>query len=417
MGKKNKKNNEEKTIKDLIADEVVRLYKEGEIKSSTDVTTFIDELVEPIMQKLLDAELDLYLHYDRYERNDSDNYRNGYCKAKIVETKFGNISVKTPRDRKGTFMPAIIEKGQNKLDGFEEKCIMLYSKGVSTRDTAKIISDMYGVKMSKDDVVKLVSKVNEEVEKWRNRPLQKCYVFVYADCLYVPIKEDGITREEAVYVLLGTDVNGMKEILGIWIDYTESASFWANVFEDIKKRGVEDIFYMTSDGIAGFQGSLEAAFPKTNPQRCVTHLTRNIYSLCPRKRAKEYIAGWKAIYSSTSYEEAELNLEDFREKFKDYPAIVEKVEDFMKYLELLFELPMEIRKAIYTSNAVESVNSALRKVTRGKGSFINEMALMKVLFLRVENLQKKWCKGTQNWRNVQNQLGILFGERYTKYII
>ena len=417
MSKKNNKDNKEKNLNDIIIEETVKQFKEGKIKSATDVTNFLDELFQPIMQKLLDAELDIHLGHEKYEHTENkDNYRNGHCKPKKVETKYGTITIETPRDRNGTFSPIVIEKGQNKLDGFEEKCILLYSKGVSTRDIANIINDLYKTKMNKDDVVKLISVVNDEVTSWQNRSLKQCYVFAYADCLYVPIKEDLVSKKQAIYTIIGVDTNGYKEVLGLWIDYTESASFWANVFEDLKKRGVKDIFYMTSDGIAGFKGSLETAFPKTNAQRCVVHLTRNIHELCPKKKAKEYINGWKEIYTSSSYEEAELKLEKFKDKFKDHPTIISKVEEFMQYLEILLELPSEIRQAIYTSNAVESVNSALRKVTRGKGSFPSREAVTKVLYLRIRDLSNKWNKPIKNWKKIQQQLMELFGERYIQYL-
>ena len=209
----------------------------------------------------------------------------------------------------------------------------------------------------------------------------------------------------------------MKEILGLWIDKTESGSFWNNVFEDLKERGVKDILYMSSDGIAGFKGSLESVFPKTQSQRCVVHLVRNIYSLCPKKQAKEIISDYKKIYTSSSSEEANVYLEDFKNKYKEeHKRVVKKVEEFMQYLEPLFELPQEIRKCIYTSNAIESVNSALRKVTRGKGAFPSESSVYKVLFLRIKELSEKWSKPLPNWKTIQSQLIDLFGERYTKYL-
>jgi transposase-like protein len=343
--------------------------------------------------------------------------RNGYCKPKDVRTKYGNIKIKTPRDRNATFKPVIIEKGQTKLDGFEEKCIALYAKGVSLRDIEKTLKEMYGVKINKDEITKLISAVSEETEKWRNRKLKPMYVFTYADCLYVPIKDDLTTSKKAIYVIIGVDVNGYKEILGMWIDGTESASFWSNVFEDLKERGVEDILYMSSDGVAGFKGSLERVFPKTQSQRCVVHLVRNIYSLCPKKDAKEIIADYKKIYTSSTLEEANFQLEVFKNKYnKEQKRIVKKAEDFMQYLEPLFELPQEIRKSIYTSNAVESVNSALRKVTRGKGAFPNENSVYKILYLRIKELSEKWKKPIQNWKIIQPQLIELFGDRYTKHL-
>ena len=407
----------EKTLNELIIDEAVNKFKNGEIKNSLDVENFIDSLLEPLMQKLLDTELDNHLEYSKYERGKNNNSRNGHCKSKQVKTKYGSIEVKTPRDRDGSFNPIIIEKGQTKLTGFEDKCISLYAKGMSLRDIEKILKELYGVSIGKDGITRLISSVNEEVEKFRNRKLKPLYIFTYADCLYVPIKDDSLTsQKKAIYVIIGVDAYGYKDILGMWIDKSESASFWTNVFEDLKMRGVEDILYMSSDGIAGFKGSLETVFPKTHAQRCVVHLTRNIHQICPKKEANQIIKRWKSIYQSSNLEEAKAILDDFKEEFKKYTKVVEKVISFMEFLEPLFELPKEVRKAIYTSNAVESVNSALRKVTRGKGSFPNEESVYKVLYLRIKELKEKWVKPIRNFKTIQLQLIELFGERYTKYL-
>ena len=248
--------NEKKDLNELIIDEAVKQFKEGNIKNSMDVENFIDGLLQPLMQKLLDAELDNHLEYEKYEHNKNKkdkNSRNGYCKRKQVETKYGSISVKTSRDRNGSFKPVIIEKGQTKLTGFEDKCVSLYAKGVSLRDIEKILRDLYGVNISKDEITKLISVVNEETNRWKNRKLKPLYVFTYADCLYIPIKDNFVSEKKAIYVIVGVDAYGYKDILGMWIDDSESASFWTNVFEDLKSRGVEDILYMSSDGIAGFK--------------------------------------------------------------------------------------------------------------------------------------------------------------------
>lgn len=417
--KENKKKDEPKSLNDLIIDEAVKQYKEGNIKSGLDVTNFLDGLLQPLMQKLLDAELENHLEYSKYEHTKGKkqtNTRNGHCKPKTVKTEYGNIQVETPRDRNATFEPIIIEKGQTRLPGFEDKCIALYAKGMSLRDIENTLKELYGVKINKDQITTLISAVNEETENWRNRKLKPMYVFTYADCLYVPIKDDITSDKKAVYVIIGVDAYGYKEILGMWIDATESATFWTNVFEDLKERGVKDILYMSSDGIAGFKNSLERVFPKTQVQRCVVHLVRNLYSICPRKDSKEIIADYKKIYISSNLDEANLNLDNFREKYKEQKRIVKKAEDSMQYLEPLFELPREIRKCIYTSNAVESVNSALRKVTRGKGAFPSEASVFKVMYLRIRELSEKWKKPIQNWNTIQPQLVELFGKRYTQYI-
>ena len=345
MSKKKEQNKkqENKDVKDLIIDEAVKQFKEGKIQNSLDVTNFLDSLLQPLMQKLLDTELDNHLEYDKYEHQKDkkvQNSRNGHCKAKTVKTEYGNIEIETPRDRNATFEPVIIEKGQTRLTGFEDKCIALYAKGMSLRDIENTLKEIYGVKINKDQITKLISAVNEETEKWKKRHLQPMYVFTYADCLYIPIKDDLTTTKRAVYVIIGVDVNGYKDILGLWIDKTESANFWSNVFEDLKERGDKDILYMSSDGIAGFKGSLERVFPRTQSQRCVVHLVRNLYSLCPKKEAKNIIADYKKIYTSISLEEAKLELENFKNKYdKDYHRVVKKAQDFMQYLEPLLELP------------------------------------------------------------------------------
>ena len=404
---KNKKEQKD-SVNELIINEAVKQFKEGKIKNSLDVENYLDSLLQPLMQKLLDTELENHLEYKKYTHlkgKKIDNMRNGHCKAKIVKTKYGNITIKTPRDRNATFNPIIIEKGQTKLTGFEDKCIALYAKGMSLRDIEKTLKEIYGVKIGKDEISKLISAVSEETNAWRKRKLKPMYIFTYADCLYVPIKDDITTSKKAVYVIIGIDVNGYKEILGLWISDTESGSFWSNIFEDLKERGVKDILYMSSDGIAGFKGSLERVFPKAQSQRCVVHLVRNIYGLCPKKNAKDIIADYKKIYTSSNLEEANFHLKIFKEKYNsDYSRIVKKVEDFMQYLEPLFELPKEIRKCIYTSNAIESVNSALRKVTRGKGAFPSENSVYKILYLRIKDLSEKWKKPIQNWKTIQLQL-------------
>lgn len=408
------------SVNELIINEAIEQFKEGKIKNSLDVENYLDSLLQPLMQKLLDTELENHLEYKKYKHlkgKKIDNIRNGHCKAKIVKTKYGNITIKTPRDRNATFNPIIIEKGQTKLTGFEDKCIALYAKGMSLRDIEKTLKEIYGVKIGKDEISKLISAVSEETNAWRKRKLKPMYVFTYADCLYVPIKDDITTSKKAVYVIIGVDVNGYKEILGLWISDTESGSFWSNVFEDLKERGVKDILYMSSDGIAGFKGSLERVFPKAQSQRCVVHLVRNIYGLCPKKNAKDIIADYKKIYTSSNLEEADFHLKIFKEKYNsEYSRIVKKVEDFMQYLEPLFELPKEIRKCIYTSNAVESVNSVLRKVTRGKGAFPSENSVYKVMYLRIKDLNEKWKKPIQNWKTIQLQLIELFGDRYMQYL-
>lgn len=413
-----KKEDNTKNVNSLIIDEAVRQYKEGTITNYNDVENFLDNLLQPLLQKLLDTELENHLEYSRYTHSKNKaNFRNGHCKPKTLKTKYGQIKLRTPRDRNATFNPVVVEKGQTRLAGFEDKCISLYAKGVSLRDIELLLKDLYGVNINKDDISRLISVVSKETEAWRNRKLKPMYVFTYADCIYVPIKDDVNSNKRAVYVIIGVDINGFKEILGMWIGDTESASFWNGIFEDLKERGVEDILFMSTDGIAGLDGSLERVFPKTQLQRCIVHLVRTIYGLCSRKDAKKIISDYKKIYESNSIEEAQIYLETFSKLYQDSnKKVVKKAEEYMQYIEPLFEIPKEIRKCIYTTNTVESVNSALRKVTNGKGAFPSKEAVYKILFLRMRDLSQKWTKPIPNWSKMHIQLSLLFGDRYTKYL-
>lgn len=407
----------EENINEVIINEAVKRLKEGKIKNNMDVENFVDGLIQPLYQKMLDTELENMLDYARYEhKKDNNNSRNGYCKSKKVQTKYGTIDIKTPRDRNGQFNPIIIPKGENRLGQFEDIVISLCAKGMSYRDISDMLKKIYGVNISKDQIQKFVNTINQVVDEWLSRPLKEFYAFIYADCLYIPVIDDLKSDKKAFYVIIGVDAKGMKEVLGIWCDKSESASFWTSVFEDLKHRGVEDILYSTSDGVAGFKGSLETVFPKTKAQRCVVHLTRNLYKICPKKQASSIIQDFKKIYTASNLKVAQLELENFKEKFSRLPKVVEKVENNMVYLEPLFELPEEIRKAIYTSNSIESVNSALRKVTNGKGSFSSTTSVYKLLYLRVKDLEKKWNKPIPNWNKIQHQLSEIYGERFTKYL-
>lgn len=407
----------EEELKGKIIKQAKEMVKNGDIQTNEDVENFLQGLVQPLYQEMLNTELDNLLNYGKYEhKKESTNYRNGYCKSKNVQTKYGIIKIKTPRDRNGEFDPIIIPKGENRLGQFEDIILSLCAKGMSYRDISDMLKKIYGINISKDQIGSFINTINKVVDNWLSRPLKSFYTFVYADCLYIPIMQDLNSEKKAFYVIIGVDVQGMKDVLGIWCDKTESASFWTLVFEDLKTRGVKDILYCTSDGIAGFNGSLETVFPKTTAQRCVVHLTRNLYKICPKKQANAVIQSFKRIYTATSLEIAQLELDNFKKQFSNLPKVVEKVETDMQYLEPLFELPQEIRKAIYTSNSIESVNSALRKVTNGKGSFSTVESVYKLLYLRIEELQHKWTKPIPNWNAIQLQLIEIFGTRFTQYL-
>ena len=309
-----------------------------------------------------------------------------------------------------------MKKRQKVLDGLDNIIITMYAKGNTLKDIKELLQQIYSIELSEEAISNRTAAVNEEVEKWQNRQLQKCYPFVYVDCLYCSVKEDLRSIKKAIYVVLGVNISGIKDVLGVWISEQESASKWCEIFEELKQRGVEDIFFVSMDGLSGLPDAVEKVFPQAIMQRCIVHIVRNLYSVLPKKESKAVIADFKKIYTTSSLSNAKLEYENFRKKYKDNKKIMNKVDSNIEWVYQLFEYPKAIRKVIYTTNAIESLNSGLRKVTRGKGSFVNETALIKVLYLRIMDLQKSWSKGIANWNNVRNELVELFGERFIKYI-
>lgn len=293
----------------------------------------------------------------------------------------------------------------------------MYAKGMSLKDISEMIKQIYKVDLSIETISNLTSAVSEEVEKWQNRPLKDFYPFIYVDCLYAPVKKDLISEKTAIYVMLGINKYGKKEVLGIWINQTESATFWTSVFEEIKDRGVKEILFVSMDGLTGLFEAIEKVFPQATTQRCIVHIVRNIYSILDKKKAKEIINDFKKIYTASNIYNAKLEYENFIEKYNSNTKLIKKVSSLIEHVFSIFEYPEEIRKIIYTTNPIESLNSCLRKVTRGKGSFISVEALLKVLYLRIKDLEKTWSKGTRNWGNVQNQIIELYGDRILKFYV
>lgn len=402
-----------------IIDIIMKKRKEGKLTTGRDVSSLMGDLYGEVIQALLEGEMEDHLGYQKnsQEEKKTPNRRNGYSsKNRKVKTNNGEITIDMPRDREGTFEPVIVGKRQRVLEGLDEQIIGMYSRGMTLADIRETIKDIYKIELSNQTLSTLTSSVSEKIEQWQNRPLKECYPFVYVDCLYCYVKENLVSVKKAVYVMLGIDTEGKKEVIGIWIDQTESATFWNGIFEEIKSRGVKDIFFVSMDGLKGLPEAIEKIYPKTITQRCIVHLMRNIYGILNKKDVAEIIKDFKKIYTSANREMAEEEYKNFREKNKEKTRLIKRTDEYVEYIYQLYEYPEEIRKIIYTTNPIESLNSALRKVTKGKGTFINERALMKVLYLRVENLEKKWCKGSRNWGNVQNQLSELFGERYNKYL-
>lgn len=410
----------ELTEEDKIDNQILELImKKKGVKTAHDVSKALNSMYGKVVQSLLDAEFDEFMKYEKgsHVEKENTNRRNGSTsKGKKVKTDNGEITIIPPRDRDGKFEPQIVKKRQKVLEGFDCLVISMYARGNSLNDIKETIREIYSIELSEETLSNMTKSVSEEVEKWQNRTLEKCYPFVYVDCIYCSVKEDLRSIKKAVYVALAIDTKGVKDILGIWIETTETASKWCEIFEELKTRGVEDIFFVSMDGLIGLLEAVEKVYPQAILQRCIVHITRNIYSILPKKDVKEIINNFKKIYTANTLEHAKLEYEAFKKKYKDNNKLMKKVNDNINWIMQIFEYPPAIRKLIYTTNAIESLNAGLRKVTKGKGSFINETALIKVLYLRIQNLRKNWSKPIQSWKEVQNELAGIFEERFVQYI-
>ena len=399
-----------------LAEEIIKQYNP---KSAKDVDDAVKEIFGPIFEGLLKAEMDNHLGYESNSKDYKDtlNRRNGYD-SKTIKTTKGEIDIEVPRDRDGSFDPVIVPKRVKDVSAIESKVLAMYARGMSQRDISKTIEDIYGFKMSHDEISNLTDVILPEVDDWRNRPLKRCYAFLFVDCLYVTLRSDYEVKETAVYVILGYDLKGQKDILGLWLSPSESKNQWMQIFDEIKARGVEDVFFISMDGVSGLEDGAKAIFPNVVVQRCIVHLIRNSIKYVPSKDYKKFTSDLKKVYSATNLKAANVAFDSFSKEWAKYPGAVDVWERNFKYVEQLFDYGSEVRKVMYTTNAIEAINSSYRKVTK-KGAFPNENALFKLLYLRSKELESKWDGGyIRNWPLVLNQLMVndLFKDRITKYL-
>lgn len=384
-----------------------------------DVSKMLEGLRQKLIQKLLDQEFEEHMKYKKgsHEQKDDNNRRNGKGSTKKVKTNDGEYEITMPRDRDGSFDPIIVPKRKTIIAELSEQITLLYAKGNSIRDIKDILVGIYGTKINEEFISEATSMVNEEVKVWKERPLQETYSIIYMDCLYTDVREKGKSVKKAIYVALGLDIKGQKEILGFWEGDSESSSFWYGILEELKERGVKDILFLCTDGVSGFKEILEQAYPKTIHQRCIVHIVRNMTPCVSRREMKQLCDDLKAIYKSETLEEAKAAEVSFRERYKNNKILIKKLDANIESMLNLYNYSKNIRKLIYTTNAIESVNSCLRKVTNGKGSFVSIEALEKVLYLRVKELSKKWNRNTyRNWGMILNELLVYFEDRVEKYI-
>ena len=388
-------------------------------ETAEDMNNALKDLFGPMFEAMLKGEMNHHLGYDSNDKGPKkdDNRRNGYG-TKTLKTSQGEVEIEVPRDRDGSFEPQVIPKRKKDVSAIEKKVLAMYARGMSQKDISATIEDIYGFSMSHEMISDITDAVIPELEEWRNRPLNKCYAFVFVDCLYVTLRSDYEAKECAVYVILGYDLNGRKEILGLWISESESKNQWMQIFDEIKTRGVEDIFFLSMDGVSGLEQGAKAIFPKVIVQRCIVHLIRNSIKYMPTKDYKKFTQGLKKVYGATNLKAANAAFEIFCKEWEKYPGAVDVWTRNYAHVEQLYDYGSAVRKIMYTTNAIEAINSSFRKVTK-KGAFPNETALFKLLYLRVNELEKKWSTGyIANWSMVLNQLMVndSFKERIDKYI-
>jgi|ERR1051326_2042738 putative transposase len=372
----------------------------------------LKQLTKALLERVLEAELTDHLGYEKSDPAgyNSGNSRNGKT-AKKLKGDFGEIELETPRDRNATFEPKMVAKGQTRFTGFDDKILSMYARGMTTREIQGHLTEMYGVEVSPTLISNVTDGVLEEVRAWQGRALDQLYPIVYMDALYVKIRDNGQVQNRAVYVAIGVRVDGSKEVLGLWASATEGAKFWLQVLTELRNRGLEDMFITCVDGLKGFPEAIETAYPKSQVQLCIVHLVRASLNYVGWKQRKQVAQDLKAIYRAPTVLEAEMALRDFESKWNGtHPAIAQIWRRNWERITPFFAFPPEIRKVIYTTNAVESLNMTLRKVIKTRGSFPNEEAAMKLLYLALRNVAKKWHT-IQSWREALNRFQILWPDR------
>ena len=372
----------------------------------------LKQLTKLLVEKALDAELTEHLGHDRHEPvvNTGGNTRNGKSR-KTLKCEFGELPIEVPRDRKGTFEPQLIPKHQTRWAGFDDKIISLYARGMTVREIQSHLEEMYGTEVSPSLISSVTDAVSEEVKAWQARPLDAIYPIVYLDCIHVKVRE-GAIRVKAVYLAIGITMSGEKEVLGLWLAQTEGAKFWLQVVTELRNRGVQDIFIACVDGLKGFPDAIEAVFPKAVVQLCIMHMVRHSLNYVSWKRRKEVAADLRHVYQAATAEEAELRLGEFEARWDaEYLPIGQSWRRNWSRLIPFFDYPPEIRKVIYTTNAIESVNMGLRKLSKNRGSFPSDEALTKLFYLALRNISQKWTMPIRDWKAALTRFTIQFGDR------
>jgi len=393
--------------------EILKLLQENyDINTAQDLSSALKDMFKGALQEMMNAEFDSSMGYSKYDKkSEKTNYRNGTTKKKL-KSEFGEFEFETPRDRNGEFEPQIVPKNTRDVSGIEDKIISLYGRGLTTREINEQIQDLYGIEVSATMVSNITDQIIPQIKEWQERPLDEVYPFVFIDAVHFSVREDNRVVKKAAYIVLGINSEGFKEILGIWIGENESAKYWLGVLNEIKGRGVKDILIICSDNLTGIKDAITTAFPNTVQQRCIVHMIRNSVKYVNYKDLKEFTKDLKLIYTSTNEKKAYETLQEIKNKWKDkYLTSFKTWEENWDAICPFFQFSDYIRKIMYTTNTIESLNRQFRKYTKTKSVFPTDMSLMKCLYLSTKNISKKWTQPYRNWGPILSELSIMFDGR------
>ena len=390
---------------------IQQLLTEYDINSAEDIQEALKDLLGGTIKEMMEAEMDEHLGYEKSERSSNDDSRNGY-KKKTVNSSYGSFSIDVPQDRKSTFEPQVVKKRQKDISDIDHKIISMYAKGMTTRQISETIEDIYGFDVSEGFISDVTDKILPEIHDWQNRPLESLYPVVFVDAIHYSVKDNGIIRKMAAYVILAINRDGIKEVLGIYIGENESAKYWLGLFNELKNRGLKDILVLCADGLTGMKEAVTAAFPKTEYQRCIVHQVRNTLKYVADKDRKEFAADLKSIYQAVTEKQAKANRDKVSEKWHEkYPNAMKSWTTNWDVITPIFKFSATVRKVIYTTNAIESLNSSYRRLNRQRSVFPDSQALMKALYLATTEATKKWTMPIRNWGRVYGEFSIMYEDR------
>ena len=388
-----------------------QLLQEYDIETDEDIQDALKDLLGGTIKEMMEAEMDDHLGYGRSERSDSDDYRNGY-KTKRVNSSYGSMEIEVPQDRKSTFEPQVVKKRQKDISDIDQKIISMYAKGMTTRQISETIEDIYGFETSEGFISDVTDKILPQIEDWQNRPLDEVYPILYIDAIHYSVRDEGVIKKLAAYVILGITVEGRKDVLTITVGANESSKYWLSVLNELKNRGVQDIMIICADGLTGIKEAIGTAFPNTEYQRCIVHQVRNTLKYVPDKDRKLFATDLKTIYHAPTEEKAREALDRVNEKWTPkYPNAMKRWYDNWDAVSPIFKFSPTVRKVIYTTNAIESLNSTYRKLNRQRSVFPSDTALLKALYLATFEATKKWTQTIRNWGAVYGELCIMYEGR------